>query len=63
MAELRVERRKRGGAALLWVLLALVVLVVAAVLLDRAGYIDVPGISAVQSPITNIPLAASTGAQ
>ena len=48
MAELRVERKKRGGAALLWILLALVVLVVAAILLDRGGYVDVPGIGAVQ---------------
>ena len=48
MAELRVERKKRGSAALLWILLALVVLVVAAILLDRGGYVDVPGIGAVQ---------------
>jgi putative copper export protein len=41
MAELRVER-KGGGKAWIWILVALVVLIIAAVLLDRAGYIDLP---------------------
>ena len=47
MAELRVERKSRGGKVWLWLLLALVVLIVAAILLDRAGYVDVPGLAAV----------------
>ena len=59
MAELRVERKKRGGAALLWILLALVVLVVAAILLDRGGYVDVPGIGMVQDTDTHLALADS----
>lgn len=41
MADIRVER-KSGGRAWLWVLLVVVLLIVAALLLDRAGYIDLP---------------------
>lgn len=41
MADIRVER-KSGGRAWLWVLLAMVLLIVAALLLDRAGYVDLP---------------------
>ena len=41
MADIRVER-KSGGRAWLWVLLAVVLLIVAALLLDRAGYVDLP---------------------
>jgi preprotein translocase subunit SecG len=41
MADIRVERKK-GGHTWLWVVLAVVVLIVAVILLDRAGYIDLP---------------------
>jgi putative copper export protein len=41
MADIRVER-KSGGHVWLWVLLAVVVIIVAAILLDRAGYVDLP---------------------
>lgn len=41
MADIRVER-KSGGHAWLWILLAVVLLIAAALLLDRAGYIDLP---------------------
>jgi putative copper export protein len=41
MADIRVEQ-KSGGRAWLWILLVLVLLIVAALLLDRAGYIDLP---------------------
>lgn len=41
MAEIRVER-KGGSKVWLWVLLAVIVLVVAALLLARAGYIELP---------------------
>lgn len=41
MADIRVER-KRGGRAWLWVLIVVVLLIVAALLLDRAGYVDLP---------------------
>lgn len=41
MADIRVER-KSGGRAWLWILLAVVLLIVAALLLDRAGYVDLP---------------------
>jgi putative copper export protein len=41
MADIRMER-KSGGRAWLWVLLVVVLLIVAALLLDRAGYIDLP---------------------
>ncbi|MBR9990158.1 MAG: hypothetical protein KFH98_10400 [Gemmatimonadetes bacterium] len=41
MADIRVER-KSGGHPWLWVLLAVVLIIVAAVLLDRAGYVDLP---------------------
>ena len=41
MADIRVER-KSGGRAWLWVLLVVVLLIVAALLLDRAGYIELP---------------------
>lgn len=41
MADIRVER-KSGGHMWMWILLAVVLLAVAALLLDRAGYIDLP---------------------
>jgi hypothetical protein len=41
MADIRVER-KSGGRAWLWIVLVVVLLIVAALLLDRAGYIDLP---------------------
>lgn len=42
MADIRVEQR-RGGARWLWIALAaIVVIVVAVVLLDYAGYINLP---------------------
>lgn len=41
MADIRVER-KSGGRTWLWVLLAVIVVIVAIVLLDYAGYIDLP---------------------
>lgn len=41
MADIRVER-KSGGRTWLWVLLVVVLLIVAALLLDRAGYIELP---------------------
>ena len=41
MADIRVER-KSGGRAWLWVLIIIVLLIVAALLLDRAGYIELP---------------------
>jgi hypothetical protein len=41
MADIRVER-KSGGHAWLWILLAVVLLIAAALLLDRAGYVDLP---------------------
>jgi hypothetical protein len=41
MADIRVER-KSGGRGWLWILLAVVLLIVAALLLDRAGYIELP---------------------
>jgi preprotein translocase subunit SecG len=62
MAELRVERKKRGGSALLWILLAVVVLIVAAILLDRGGYVDVPGIGMVQDSNSHATLALSAPA-
>lgn len=43
MADIRVER-KRGGHTWLWILAAVVVLLAAIVLLDRAGYIDLPAL-------------------
>ncbi|HUF50664.1 MAG TPA: hypothetical protein VMN60_07525 [Longimicrobiales bacterium] len=58
MAELRVERTTRGGKVWLWLLLLVVVLLVAAVLLDRAGYVDVPGLGAVQPAAMQVALAA-----
>jgi hypothetical protein len=62
MAELRVERKRRGGSVLLWILLALVVLIVAAILLDRGGYVDVPGIGTVQQENGYLALAPSAPA-
>lgn len=41
MADIRVER-KGGGHIWLWVLLAVALLIVAALLLDRAGYVELP---------------------
>jgi preprotein translocase subunit SecG len=41
MADIRVERKK-GGHAWIWIVLAVVVLIAVVVLLDRAGYIDLP---------------------
>lgn len=41
MADIRVEQ-KSGGRAWLWVLIVIVLLIAAALLLDRAGYIDLP---------------------
>jgi putative copper export protein len=41
MADIRVERKKTGHTWL-WIVLAVVVLIVAVVLLDRAGYINLP---------------------
>lgn len=41
MADIRVER-KSGGRAWLWILLVVILLIVAVLLLDRAGYIDLP---------------------
>jgi putative copper export protein len=41
MADIRVER-KSGGKAWLWILIVVVLLIVAALLLDRAGYVDLP---------------------
>jgi hypothetical protein len=41
MADIRVER-KSGGRAWLWILIVVVLLIAAALLLDRAGYIDLP---------------------
>jgi putative copper export protein len=41
MADIRVER-KSGGRVWLWILLVVVLLIVAALLLDRAGYIELP---------------------
>ena len=41
MADIRVER-KSGGRAWLWVLIIIVLLIAAALLLDRAGYIELP---------------------
>ncbi|HSJ07786.1 MAG TPA: hypothetical protein VK936_13865 [Longimicrobiales bacterium] len=41
MADIRVER-KGGGRTWMWVLLAVIVIIVAVVLLDYAGYIDLP---------------------
>ena len=43
MADIRVER-KSGGRGWMWILLLLVLLIVAALLLEAAGYIDIPGI-------------------
>ena len=63
MAELRVERKKRGGSVLLWILLAVVVLIVAAILLDRGGYVDVPVIGMVHDINGNETLALSAPAQ
>jgi hypothetical protein len=63
MAELRVERKRRGGTVVVWILLALVVLMVAAFLLDRGGYVDVPGIGLVQHSNGYAALAPSAPAQ
>lgn len=41
MAEIRVERKGRSYTWL-WIVLAVVVLIAAAILLDRAGYVDLP---------------------
>lgn len=41
MADIRVEQKSRGHAWV-WILLVVVLLIVAALLLDRAGYIDLP---------------------
>jgi len=41
MAEIRVEQ-KSGGRGWIWVVLVLLVLIAAALLLDRAGYVDLP---------------------
>jgi putative copper export protein len=41
MADIRVEQ-KSGGRAWLWILLVVILLIVAVLLLDRAGYIDLP---------------------
>jgi bacteriorhodopsin len=41
MADIRVEKKK-GGQTWMWILLAVIVLIAAVVLLDRAGYIDLP---------------------
>jgi hypothetical protein len=55
MADIRVER-KRGGYVWLWAVLAVVVVLVgAALLLDRAGYIDLPFTVGVASPLPAVP--------
>lgn len=41
MADIRVER-KGGGHIWLWILLAVALLIAAALLLDRAGYVELP---------------------
>lgn len=41
MAEIRVERKGRSNTWL-WIVLAVLVLIAAAILLDRAGYVDLP---------------------
>lgn len=41
MADIRVEQ-KGGGHTWLWILLIVALLIVAALLLDRAGYIELP---------------------
>jgi putative copper export protein len=47
MADIRVEQKK-GGHAWIWIVLAVVLLIAAVLLLDRAGYINLPiGMSAV----------------
>lgn len=62
MADIRVERKSRGHAWL-WILLAVVLLIAAALLLDRAGYIDLPvdtgAIGAVPAPPAQLASALS----
>ena len=41
MADIRVEQ-KGGGHTWLWILLIVALIIVAALLLDRAGYIELP---------------------
>jgi hypothetical protein len=60
MADIRVER-KSGGRAWLWVLVVLVLLVIAAVLLDRAGYIDLPIDLGTASEVGSVPASPEDG--
>lgn len=62
MADIRVER-KSGSRVWLWLLLVVVLLIAAALLLDRAGYIDLPVNVGSQDTIQEWPaqLASSSG--
>lgn len=61
MAEIRVER-KGGSKIWLWVLLAVVVLVVAALLLARAGYIELPvDVGASDDPVSAVHMMLRAG--
>lgn len=62
MADIRVER-KSGGRTWLWVLLAVIVVIVAVVLLDYAGYIDLPiRLGAATSPTAGLALLTPASA-
>ena len=60
MAEIRVERKGRNHTWL-WIVLAVIVLIAAAILLDRAGYVDLPvnvGMTEATVPSLAVELAA-----
>lgn len=62
MADIRVER-KSGGRTWLWVLFAVIVVIAAVVLLDYAGYIDLPvRLSAAAQPPVGLALLTTAPA-
>jgi hypothetical protein len=61
MADIRVEK-KSGGHAWVWVLVAVIVLIAAVVLLDRAGYIQLPRFGMPVVPADSPAQLASAGA-
>lgn len=59
MAEIRVERKGRNNTWL-WIVLAVLVLIAAAILLDRAGYVDLPvNVGMTEATSLSLPLELS----